>query len=558
MCKKNFDIQKLELVFVLGLTLVLNGGFFDYSVAVSGAAVVLALLVRLCSGQNFYKRDSRKIFLVPLLFLCIALAVSFWAVDAVENLFGALRLFVFCLWMWLLRCSGKEEREKAIGSIPFCGCMMVIVSVCAWILPEMRDGFWENDRLAGFFQYANTSALFLAVGIIILISEKKVLREKVSAWKAVQLIILTVGLLITGSRSVLLLFLAWAFYFAFKNRSFRKPFFLAAGMLALIGIAFVLITGNTQNIGRIFTLFSSNSTLWGRLLYDRDAFFLLAQKGYGLGRMGYYYSQGTFQSGVYHVRFVHNDFLQTALDYGIVALILLIVFLVWQFLYGKQERRSKEILLFLCMAGMVDFHYQYLAMLMVAALFLDYGEGAKESRKDLRENYVLLPLLFVVFAYLGVATGCAKAGRCDIALSMLPDYTYAQEKQMQSTIGTEQSYVLAQQLLQKNEYNIKAYVARGSYYASYFCIEECMADFDRVIELDPYNIDYYKQYDALLQVLEQQISFVENTAENIGDSEEMSEKIRGRREELPLQLKEMEERTSALAYQIKDVPQFSY
>lgn len=553
MGKKISDLQKWELTIVLGIVLVLHGGFFDYAVAVSGVCITVLLFIRLLCGRRFYKRDSRKIFLVPLLFLVLAFFVSFWAIDASENLFGVLRLSVLYLWMWLLRCSEKEARERAVSSIPVWGSVMVLVCVCAWFVPSIKNGFWENDRLAGFFQYANTSALFLAVGMMLLISEAKKTCKKKAAL-LIQGVILMAGMLLTGSRSVLLLFLLWAVYFALKNKAFQKPFALAAVTLGCLGAVFVLVTKNTQNIGRIFTLFSSNSTFWGRLLYDRDALVLLTQKWYGLGRMGYYYSQGTFQSGVYHVRYVHNDFLQTALDYGIAALVLLCVFLGWQFVCGRQERRAKEILFFLCTAALADFHFQYLVMLFVAALFLDYGAGKQARKKELAENYIILPLLFAVLGYLGIAAGCAKLGNYDIALSMLPDYTYAQEKQMQRMTGTEQAYVLAQQLLQKNPYNSKAYAVRGSFYASGFWIEECMADFDRFIELAPYQTEYYKQYDELLQMFEEQLMSAEDTEA----LRALSEKMENRRRELPVQLKKMQERTSALAYKIKDVPQFSY
>lgn len=540
-------MEKYNLAIVLGITLILNAGFFDYSAAVCGAVICFWLFVRLLKKKKFYKRDRRAVFAIPVLLLCLSFLVSLWAVDVSENLFGALRLGVLCLWIVLVRNSSAEEKECARKSIPFLGAAMVVVSVAAYFIPSLKNAFWENGRLAGFFQYANTCAFFLMMGTILVLTgqQKKVEKYFLSA-------VLTAGVLLTGSRSILLLEVLWAAYHAVREKSFRKPFLAGSMTFLILGGAVFFCTGSTKNITRIFSIFQSNSTVWGRLLYARDAVVLLAKKFYGLGRMGYYYSQGTFQSGVYHVRFVHNDFLQTALDYGVLALVLAVIFVVWQLRFGRQEAYEKEILVLSVLAGCVDFHFQYLLIPMTVLLFLDYGNVEREKKRELIAEYVFLPVLTGAFVYLAIASGCAKAGRMDIALSMLPDYSYAQEKAMKSRAGTQEAYDLAQKLIHKNPYNISAYIVRGTMYASSFQVEKCLTDFDRVLELDPYNTEYYKQYDKLLFSMEQQLkSMTESAAEETG-------KIRERRQKLSEDLAAMEKRTSSLAYKIKDVPQFSY
>ncbi|MGN0168635.1 MAG: O-antigen ligase family protein [Acetatifactor sp.] len=541
---------------IMWVTLLMNGGFFDDSVAFTGALISICLLVMLIKGDVFYRRDGRRVFLIPVVIMFIAVLVSCWSVDYMENFMGVMRLGVVCLWMWLIRCRKKEEIEAAQNNIPVMGCIIVLISVFSRCLPAVQPYFWENNRMSGFFQYANTNALFLAIGIMILIHHRKESKRKV--FFLIQIFLLLAGLLLTGSRSILIFLVIWGSWYAIRTAEFRKPFLTGAVLIALSAGMFVAFTGNTGNIGRIFTVFKSNSTFWGRLLYDRDAIFLLVRKFYGLGRMGYYYSQGTFQSGVYHIRFVHNDFLQIALDYGVVALLLLLIFLGWQIFRGKQSGRDKEVLLFLCAASLVDFHCQYLLILMTACLFLDYGEGVKEKKAQLKENYILFPVFAVIFLYVGIAAGSSRLGNNDMALTMLPDYSYAQEKKIVSCLGTQESYELATRLIRKNPYNITAYVARGSFYASGLCVPQCIEDLNRMLELDPYNVEYYGQYEALLQNMQEQLDVYSEISGNRDMAEQYGEMIQERIETLPEQLEKMRERTSSLAYKIKDKPMFSY
>ena len=73
-----------------------------------------------------------------------------------------------------------------------------------------------------------------------------------------------------------------------------------------------------------------------------------------------------------------------------------------------------------------------------------------------------------------------------------------------------------------------------------------------MIELDPYNVTYYAQYDRLLESMEEQLAAMGET------DTEQAQLIQERRKRLPSDLAAMEKRTSRLAYKIKDVPQFTY
>ena len=554
--KAKSKVEKNLITGLLWVTLILNGGFFDESVAAIGALITVGLFWMLLKGETFLVRDKRIVFFVPTAVFVISMVVSFWSIDYIDNFMGAMRIGIICLWMWLLRCRKSTEVSDAKNAIPWMGGIIVLLSIACYYIPLLKPYFWENTRMCGAFQYANTTALLLALGILQVINEWKENPERKIQWHYIVLVIaLMFGLLLTGSRSVLLLLIVWGIVYAVKTPEFRKIFLLGVVLVLLTGGLYTVITGNIGNVGRIFTIFSSNSTMWGRILYARDAVLLLTRKFYGLGRMGYYYSQGTFQSGVYDVRFVHNDFLQIALDYGVIALGLLLYFLIWQLLRGKQSLSDKGMILFICVASAMDFHCQYLYIVMVLCMFFDYGNCEKEKKKQLRENYILFPVFIVLFIYISIATACCRSGKPEITLSMLPDYTSAQEKCIFSDLRSQKVYELSNRLIQKNTYDVAAYIARGSFYASRLSVPQCIEDLDRMLELKPYRTDYYQQYELLLQDMKMQIE------SNVGDFEEKDQylqMIQERIEELPLQLKEVEKRTSFLAYKIKDKPVFYY
>jgi len=547
--KKRTGISLLTVC--MSIALLMTGGFFDHSVALIGIAVVGSLLYMLLKREPFYRGGKRSILVIPLILTGLAAVVSFWAVDYMENLMGVMRLVIVCLWIYLVRCRGEQEADTAKKMIPLLGCGMVVISVASLCIPGLMLYFWENSRLSGFFQYANTSGLFLAIGIIILIYQLR--EQKKSIYELVQLAILFVGLLLSGSRSVLLLLLLWGVWYAVRTAEFRKPFLIGTGAFLAIGGLYVAITGDTSNIGRIFSILTSNSTLWGRLLYYRDAVLLLCQKFFGLGRHGYFYAQGTFQSGVYNIKYVHNDFLQVALDYGVIALILLLVFCGWQIFKGRQSKMDKDLLGFICIASLVDLHAQYLLIIMTACLFLDYGERVKENSAEMKYKYAALPLALIVFLYVGIATGSSRQGNYGLALAMLPDYMPAQEEVLLNAMGSEGATILAGQVIEKNPYNVTAYIVRGSYYGSRLYVQECIRDFDKMLELAPYNVNYYGQYEELLEKMKDAILAMggEASADDLA-------LLQNRLDSLPLQLEQVKARTSSLAYKIKDQPVFTY
>lgn len=264
-----------------------------------------------------------------------AMFLAVMAVGAVCNLkigldpdaawMGMLRLCGWMLFALLVLQWPLEQRRRLLMCVPVSGAVAVAVSLLAGLNPVWRPFFYEAGRLAGPFQYANTFALFLLIGLMMLPSA-----WPRWLWGGIALLLLF-GIVATGSRSGLILLVLWLAFVLVRHHQACRVLPLL-GIIAIAGIALAL-----WNDGWVFARFlktDSLSTVWGRLLYNKDGIRLLLQRPLGVGYLGWFYLQRMIQTGVYNVRYVHNDWLQMALDYGLPAALALLGLVIWRLRKG--------------------------------------------------------------------------------------------------------------------------------------------------------------------------------------------------------------------------------
>ena len=206
--------------------------------------------------------------------------------------------------------------------------------------------------MAGFFEYPNTFALFLLLGLIVLgTAEKLHLRDLFLAT------VLLFGLFKTGSRTVFFLLLCCALCIGIfrKNKKLRIAVAILTGAAVVLSLTVAFLTDNMQTVGRYLTSSLSSSTLLGRLLYYKDALPIILHHPFGLGYKGYYYMHPSFQTGVYSVLYVHNDFLQLLLDVGWLPAGLMGIAVSKAFLQRGASLRTRLLLFALVAESMVFF-----------------------------------------------------------------------------------------------------------------------------------------------------------------------------------------------------------
>lgn len=535
------ELPGLAILYIL--TCCLWGGYHEYvSCGVSAALAVWLLLRVRRTGQLAWAKSAA--FAAPFVLALAYLITGLWAQDRGMALIGFVKFLPLPLFALNL-LQYKGEKEKCIETIPWVGVGMTVLSGAGSFLPIAEGHLTVAGRLAGFFEYPNTFALFLLLGIIVLATG-----EKRDWLPLAQVVVLLAGIFLSGSRTVFVLTAAALVCLAIwsRNRWMRNAcrVLLPAGVGGAVAMA--LVTGNMDTVGRLLTGSLSSSTLLGRLLYAQDALTLVLKYPFGMGYQSYYYIQSSVQTGVYSVQFVHNDLLQCMLDVGWIPAAVLVFAIAKTALGRATPFRERLMLLMLCAHGLFDFSFQFISIAMTMLLLLDYGETRRVAVKKRRW---LLPAaagaVICVSLYFGAATFASFLGKAEAATAIYPGYTYNLVMQLQRKSGTDAE--LADRILK-----LDSHVAQAYYQKALACYEA--GDFGGVIENQrlalenaPYALTYYEDYIQMLAVGVQLYTQAGSTSS--------AEICRRELQSVPQMLQQVQERTSALGWKIDDKPELT-
>ena len=445
-----------------------------------------------------------------------------------------------------MQCS-TEKKDKVLESVPLGGICMTVLSFALRWIPSLRNFVSVNGRLAGFFQYPNTFAVFLLVGLIICIWNKRPLRIRIPC-----AFILLFGILASGSRTVFILLIAVLIAVCVLRRD-KQGFVLAGSILALgavIVLVYVVGIGDIRSVGRFLTTSLSESTLLGRILYYWDAFPVIIRHPFGMGYLGYYYSHHSFQTGVYNVMFIHNELLQMLLDVGWVPAIVFSIAVVENIFNKSNSPCQRMVLTVLCMHCMLDFDFQFIAVFCLFLFCMDFQKGRKKLIRMRSSIYALATVpLSLLLLYFGIAQGLQLFGMNRTALRVYPNYTTAQISAMNECIDLNRANQYAEQIIAHNTYVAEAYRVRAGYYYSSGDVRQFVENGYTSLRLDPYNTDGYADYGMKLMAAAQQSKAVGNV-----ETEQYCERAL---REMQTLMEQTQQTTSALAWRIQDKPDFS-
>ncbi len=536
------DVWRISIPLIT--TILLFGGFYSFSVYFVGAMILLLLF--LWMGKTKKSRMAKNEVLYGSIILCVSAFISaFSGVNKGMAWLGFLRVVVFFLWVFYLMQFSGQQRERVLCVLPWAGGVMVIVGLLSisvtQIFPAATGLFWQAERFGGTFQYSNTCALFLMIGIIILSN-----KEKVDKQELVLFDVLIIGIFLTGSKGGILLLIPVLIWILVKQKSFRKNGICVALLLLVAGLTYGLASGDFQNIARIYTLFRYPSTLLGRLLYMKDAFPILLSHPLGIGYMGYAGMQSAIQTGVYTSLFVHNDWLQMGLDYGWLFFIVALGVVIYQLVKGKQETYKKVALFVICFYSLLEFHLQYLSIVMIIPLLMDVKESAIVEKKSAvaKENQILSLVGLLLFGYFGIASLCTYVGKYETALSMYPYDTQALEAVLMQERQKERATTLAEEILSIHSYSAESYnvLAYGALMDGSY--EKALNYKLEVLKMEKYDTIQYGDF----------VSMVDTIQSVSAANKALCEK---KLEEMQRILKETKERTDTLAYYLRDKPTFT-
>lgn len=534
---KKIKILKNPLYIIVFIIPFLFGGFFEFTSCILGAVLLF-----------FALKDSVKISLDPgaIAAACIPLFYLlsvFWAVDKGMAVIGFMKFLPLPLLV-LLIIREPEKMEECLNVIPWAGAIMTAISFPLSFFPWAEGHLTVSGRLAGFFEYPNTFALFLLLGLIILATSPKVgfLHLGLSA-------VLLFGIFQSGSRTVfgLLILSAAIIVFGGANKQVRKITLIVVPVAVLSAALFALATGSFGTIGRFLTSSAAQSSFLGRLLYYRDAMLPIIRNPLGLGYEGYFYTQGTFQTGVYSVRYIHNDFLQILMDIGWIPFLLFTAAVVKTFFKKGASLRKRTLLIAICGHCMLDFSLQYISIFFILLLLFDY-EKIKEisyitAKRIMKAIGVLLSALCLYFS---VPTFMQYLDKYELAAQIYPFYTESYVCLMTKETDVKTAKLYSDKVMELNESVSQAYTVCALYNFERGDMLSAMENMENAISISPYTLNGYTEY---MQMLETGI----NLYEKAGDTAS-AEFCRKRLISIPERFDKAIEGTSALGWLINDLP----
>lgn len=519
----------------------LFGGFYDF---VSCLATVGLGIYLLWLG----KRRGLSVYWNSALMLASVIVAGYllsviWAVDCGMAWIGVIKFLPLPLFVIVLMQFREEERQSLLWSVPISNLLIIGTAVLGYGIPVIREHLYLAGRLAGTFQYANTMALYFLLGILIL-EEKTDFSCRTALAIGVQLL----GIFLTGSRTVFVLTIVVLIGYAWRKKKFRvwNLGILGAGMIG--GILYAGITSDFQNLGRFLTMSFESSTFLGRLLYWQDALPLILKHPFGLGYMGYFYSQGQIQTGVYSVVYAHNELLQILLDIGWFPAVFAVGIFLKNLLGKGVDTFSKIILAVIVVHSLFDFDFQFLSVGFLFFMMFPYERSTKQEARKLKADgrglllfYGVSGVCIAVSLYFFVPLLTFYVGEYEMAAKIYPYYTEAEYILLEQAASKEEGEELSDSILSRNATVSLAYDAKALASAMEGKFEEMIEYKEKAIQYNPYSIREYVDYVSLL-----------SRGIESGEKKELCVETLL---EIPNRLKELKNRTSRLGWKIKDRPE---
>lgn len=533
----------LILMIILTISIAAVGVYYEWTSAI--VSILLTAFLAICYAQEKKLHIPKGWVFAATVVVMIFFGVStLWAADKGMAIFGMVKFLPVPLFIIALCQISEEEREKLLNTIPVIGAAVAIVSFLGFI-PALHDCFFVGDRFFGTWQYPNSFALLLLVGIIIILSHEKL---RICHYLIIAVSIFAIA--ISGSRTTFILLALTMIWFLFSLKNKWAKFATLGMFVALIAgtVIYVAATGNVSSIGRFLTTSLNSSTLVGRFLYFKDALPVIASHPLGLGYMGYHFAQGSFQTGVYSVMNVHNELLQLLVDVGWIPTAVCIAALFFGF--KRADRTRRLIIIAIVLHSMLDFDLQFVAMAFVLVLAMFENETRKKPLRIKNGVFALVMSMICIFsAYFGIANGLYCMGKFDSAARLYPGYTTAEIQLLQSAEDTSDMERIANDIIRKNDSTSIAYSAKARVAFSKGDFTKVISYKERAIELSKYALDEYIDYYNMLVVGYQM--YIQS-----GDIES-AEYCRQRILSIPDMLSQVLDGTSPLAWEITDKPELT-
>lgn len=488
-----FKMPKVECFtdIVLLLSIVFVGGFNEY--------VSCILSVILCAYLVFKTIKTKKLLIKPSITLLsvalICLGYGFTIIYAVDSGMAFIGFVKYLPLILFLVANWQSGKSKYAEILPAFAAILTVISGIGMYIPLFKPFFTVAERLAGFFEYPNTFALFLLVCELLLF--------KKTSFKITDFVIMAIlsfGIFLTGSRTVFVLFFianALAVFFIAK-REVRKILIIVFLCAVAVLSAFIIFSDNLI-FARFLRISLNETTFVGRFLYFYDALPIMLKNPFGLGYTGYSHIQHSVQTGVYTVRYIHNDFLQFVLDIGFIPALLFIAAIIRKIFKKDTPNYIRIILLTVCAHSCFDFNLQYLSVFFILLLLLEDNERQpKEIKKNLWSVQSALAVVLVISIYMGISLSLAHFDARLASDKMYPFNTDNKIAMLAVETDINRANTLANEIQQQNSATYIPYGIKAKYAYSKGEFTAVIKNKQIAFTKNPFNYDEYEEYCRML------------------------------------------------------------
>ncbi len=471
-------------------------GLFHNPVAFA-ASVVLCVFLAVCAVKRNELGFNVNISSVSVVILVTAyLVTAVWAVDSGLALFGFFRYLAVGLFMIAMMQKNAPSKDSMLLVVAYAGAVMSVVSAVFMQIKPLSEHFSVAGRLAGFWQYPNSFAMLLLCGVVVLLT-----KEKLTVYDFVSLAVLAFGIIYSGSRIALAVAVVSVLAVLIFRRGKKLKLIVAAVIaVGVIGaVVYGLVSGNISFFARYIGASLTESTFIGRILYLVDSIPLVLKHPFGMGYFGYYFTHTNVQTGVYELSFVHNDFVQLMLDIGWIPTGVFIAAIFKSFFKKGTSLRIRVLLFAICAHAFFDFDLQFIAMVMILVLCLDFESGKQLVAKKCKGTVCALAgALCALVMYFGIEQSAYLFGNINLAYSMYKGDTLAAIHLLINESDVSKSLELADDILEKNEHCTIAASAKARCSFSKGDLVTAMEYKNKVLEMAPFEYEEYKEYCQML------------------------------------------------------------
>ncbi len=487
--------------------------------------ILLTVSMACCLIQN--KHNIVSAYVVFGLLALTAVSIFKTAGDVQTSLYESEKFLCFLLAFYI--ASTKDIKMPFIKTLSYITFVIAAIGILAYcgIINASEFVFFDlyTPRLQSVVKYANTTGVLLGTGYITCLEAYRGDCKKHYLYLSATVLC---ALFLTLSKALIPIFIFVGTLYIIKQKDVRSVFIYQNIVTAvftifivytsqkhmyflcfLLCVALVVASGkcifkNTiklyrfwliicllgilAGIGIIIIKFESLTTLTGRLTYAADSLKLVSKYPiFGCGPGSWRYLEYGVQSLGYNVRYIHNSYLQFAVECGIpflIAIVLIIVYSLKNTVNDKDYGYS-AIILIIALHSMIDFDMSFGAILIILGIVC----GSYFKNKTPSKIWAKIPVTILLIT--GIVTSVYSATEFIIRNSFEKNYINGNNTKAQS---------LNNMLIKLCPMDPQVYINDASIdYDNNGVTDKVRANLEKAVALSPNDYNVLKQYIKLLK-----------------------------------------------------------